>query len=48
MKHLIPLLLLFWSLATTLMAIPADPTPRKVTQPDGTTVSIVLRGDEHF
>ena len=48
MKNLIPLLLLFWSLATTLMAIPADPTPRKVTQPDGTTVSIVLRGDEHF
>ena len=48
MKNLIPLLLLCWSLATTLMAIPADPTPRKVTQPDGTTVSIVLRGDEHF
>ena len=29
-------------------AIPADPTPVKVTQPDGTTLTVVLHGDEFF
>lgn len=29
-------------------AIPADPTPVKVTQPDGTTLTITLHGDEFF
>ena len=29
-------------------AIPADTTPIKVTQPDGTTITIVLHGDEFF
>ena len=29
-------------------AIPADPTPVKVTQPDGSTVTIQLHGDEFF
>lgn len=29
-------------------AVPADPTPVKVTQPDGTTLTISLHGDEFF
>ena len=29
-------------------AIPADPTPVKVAQPDGTTLTIVLHGDEFY
>ena len=29
-------------------AVPADPTPIKVTQPDGTTLTISLHGDEFF
>ena len=29
-------------------AIPADPTPVKVTQPDGTTLTVTLHGDEFF
>ena len=29
-----------------LSAIPADPAPRKVRQPDGTTLTIIVRGDE--
>ena len=29
-------------------AIPADPTPVKVTQPDGSTLTIKLHGDEFF
>ena len=41
------------SIATSLfvaissMALPADNTPRIVTQPDGTTLTIVLQGDEY-
>ena len=27
-------------------ATPADPTPTRVTQPDGTTITVVLHGDE--
>ena len=30
------------------MAVPADPNPREVTQPDGTTFQLRLRGDEYF
>ena len=29
-------------------AIPADPRPVQVTQPDGTTLTITLHGDEFF
>ena len=29
-------------------AIPADPTPVKVNQPDGTTLTVQLHGDEFF
>lgn len=34
--------------AGTILAVPADPTPRTVTQPDGTKVTLSLRGDEYF
>ena len=27
-------------------ATPADPTPARVTQPDGTTITLILHGDE--
>ncbi len=30
------------------VAVPADPTPREVTQPDGTKIQVRLRGDEFF
>ncbi len=35
---------------TIVMAVPADPTPVTVSQPDGSNVTLVLRGDEwlHF
>ena len=35
-------------LCVVAQAIPADPTPIAVAQPDGTTVSVVLHGDEFF
>lgn len=35
-------------LCLTARAIPADPTPAKVAQPDGTTLTVVLHGDEFF
>lgn len=35
-------------LCLAAQAIPADPTPVQVTQPDGTTLSISLHGDEFF
>lgn len=28
-------------------AIPADPKPKQVRQPDGTVLTILIRGDEH-
>lgn len=34
-------------IALQSMALPADNTPRVVTQPDGTTITIVLHGDEY-
>lgn len=48
MKQLLPLILLLWITASRLAAIPADPRPRTYTQPDGTTVTLVMRGDESF
>lgn len=33
---------------TQLQAIPANPVPRVVTQPDGTTITVSMRGDEYF
>ena len=45
MKHFT---LIFCLLAGTLssLAVPAKPTPMKFTQPDGSTVTVILRGDE--
>lgn len=34
-----------WS---TAMAVPADPRPKHMTQPDGTVITVKLRGDEHY
>lgn len=41
---------LFLSLfvAATAMAVPAKRTPITVTQPDGTTLTVMMVGDEHF
>ena len=30
------------------LAVPADPTPREMRQPDGTMIQVRLRGDEFF
>jgi M6 family metalloprotease-like protein len=35
-------------LCVVARAIPADPTPMAVAQPDGTTLTVVLHGDEFF
>jgi len=35
-------------LAVRAFAIPANPRPRMLTQPDGSKISAVLKGDEHF
>ena len=29
-------------------AVPADPTPARITQPDGSTLTVQLHGDEFF
>ena len=36
-----------WS-SNSALAVPADPTPREMTQPDGTKIQVRLRGDEFF
>ncbi len=41
-------LLLGLLLAVRAMAIPACPTPASVTQPDGSTLTLVLQGDEYY
>ena len=48
MKRVFLLLMTLGMLALTATAIPADPTPVKVTQPDGSTVTVRLHGDEFF
>jgi len=40
--------LAFAGLSFKLLAIPATPYPVKITQPDGSTITVQLRGDEHF
>ena len=45
-KHLC--LLLMGLLCLIARAVPADPTPMVVTQPDGSTLTVVLHGDEFF
>ena len=42
------LLFVLGLLCIVARAIPADPTPMQVTQPDGTKLTIVLHGDEFF
>ena len=39
-------LLVMGLLCLVARAVPADPTPSKVTQPDGTTLTVTLHGDE--
>lgn len=36
------------AVSATSFAVPAKRMPRQVTQPDGTTLTVMLRGDEHF
>jgi M6 family metalloprotease-like protein len=40
------LLLVLGLMFVTARAVPADPTPARVVQPDGTTLTLVLHGDE--
>lgn len=47
MKNLFTLLLLAVSVLTA-RAIPAFPYPQTITQPDGSSVTIVMHGDENF
>ena len=42
------MLLIMGLLCLGASAIPADPTPVKVTQPDGSSITVVLHGDEFF
>ena len=42
------LLFLMGLLCLVAQAVPADPTPATVTQPDGTELTVVLHGDEFF
>ena len=41
-------LLVMGLMCLTVRAVPADPTPAQVTQPDGTKLTLVLHGDEFF
>ncbi|MBR5685293.1 MAG: hypothetical protein IKX18_03955, partial [Muribaculaceae bacterium] len=47
MRNLL-LLLALALMCATAQASPADPSPGKVTQPDGTTLTVTLHGDEFF
>ncbi len=42
------LLLLLLLFSTQLKAVPAFPFPKTITQPDGTTLQLTLKGDEFF
>jgi len=49
-KQLIVLVSLIFSLAISLpivMAVPASPAVHNVTQPDGTSIQLIIRGDEY-
>lgn len=49
MRKIFSLSLLIVLAATyQLPAVPANPNPRQLQQPDGTTFTAVLKGDEHF
>jgi hypothetical protein len=47
MKKLIIILFLYANICCQVFAEQADPTPRKVIQPNGDTISISLHGDEY-
>lgn len=47
MKRFIQSLAIAALTAQTALAIPADPQPKQVRQPDGTMLTVVMRGDEH-
>ena len=47
MKKLIVILFLYVNICCQVFAEPSDPTPRKVIQPNGDTISISLHGDEY-
>lgn len=44
----VALAMLFTMAATETMAIPAKKTPVRIQQPDGTEITILVRGDEYF
>ena len=49
LRHLTPRaagLLALVALVNAVLAVPANPQPREVKQPDGTTVLLVAQGDE--
>lgn len=48
MKKLLLTLLTALAVTLTAKAAPAYPFPITVTQPDGTELTILLHGDEHF
>lgn len=48
MKKIISSLLLCLACGAAAFAAPAYPKPRKVVQPDGTVITIIAHGDEHF
>lgn len=41
-------LALWGGMAVSLQAVPASPEPLRVAQPDGRTITVYLRGDEHL
>ena len=47
MKILIIILFLCVNICCQVFAEPADPTIRKVTQPNGNTIFVSLQGDEY-
>lgn len=42
------LLCLLAMLCTTVLAVPAPNRPQKITQPDGSVITLILHGDEHY
>lgn len=47
MKKILLQLIILASAINGALAIPADPTPKKVLQPDGSYLTVLMRGDEH-
>lgn len=48
MKKISALVLVLWTVVASMSAIPADRRPHLFTQPDGSTVTLILQGDETF